>query len=633
MSALANPVENQPPSKAEILEAMLWVPSDFKDYTHYKQSVGKALMSGVTKAVFKLTIQSKRFENGERTRINIKAKDAAGSSVDMAIFDSAAFEAWKGIPINKEVFVEAVPSDWNGNLQLKNPVLITSDQQGKVVPVYKGRKGLTAQDIAWRISMASQADLEAAVKHMEAVGGLPQADLLKLGGCQSKSLTQLLFSMHAPRTVAEAEAAVLEARQLAARHIIYASAKSNARPDDPKSVITIDSAVLNKLSAGLPFKLSAEQIQAVKQVVADLALPKPMNRILTGDVGTGKTAVFALIAAACQGAGKRVAILVPNQLLVRQIAEDCARWWPDIPVQQITSGDKIQNIEQNPILIGTTALIFQVRKNRNWQADLIVCDEQHKQSTRIREALLHEHTNLLEATATPIPRSAALVAYSGMGVSVLRQCPVKKTIHSRIASPADRESLLRHIAQLVGDGGQVAIIYPRVSDEANQRGSVEQAAQSWEKLLPNRVGVLHGRMSDDEKAAVITRMKQREIDCLVSSTVIEVGVQLPDLVCLVVVSPDRYGVAQLHQMRGRVARMGGEGFFYMLNQAAPSAETLERLGLLVAHQDGFTLAEKDAELRGYGDISSGSDQQSGATRGIFESIRLMPADFQHVAGT
>lgn len=631
MSALKQPNDLQAEdNQAQILDALLWVPVSFKDFTRYKTSVGRALAQGVAKAVFKLTIKGRKFESGERPRMHINAIDGIGQPVDLAIFDSDSFTLWKEIPVGSEVFVEAIPSDWHGNLQLKSPVLIPKDQQGRVVPVYKGRKGLTGQEIAYRISLASQAEIAAAVRRIEAAAGCVEAELIALAKVPLRSLAQLLLAMHAPRSVAEGETAILHARTLAARQIVHASAQSNARPDTPASVIELSRQKLNEFALRLPFKVSQEQIQAVKDIAADLAGPRPMNRILTGDVGTGKTAVFSIVAAVCQDEGRHVAILVPNQLLVDQIAAEFNAWWPEVPVLKLKTGDKIESLKNNPILIGTTALIFQVRKNKDWQADLIVVDEQHKQSTRIREALLQEHTNLLEATATPIPRSTALVAYSGMGVSVLRQSPIPKTIHTHLAGPGDREPLMRHLKQLVDAGGQVAVIYPRVSNAENQTSSVEQAAQMWERLLPQRVGVLHGRMTNEEKEATLAAMKARKFSCLIASTVVEVGVEIPDLVCLVVVAPDRYGVAQLHQMRGRVARKGGEGFFYMLAQAELADDARERLELLLKHNDGFTLAEKDAELRGFGDFSSGSDQQSGATRGIFESIRLMPADFQAV---
>ena len=615
------------PTQQEIVESLLWVPSGYKDYTRYKTSVKRAIADGVSKAIFRFKVLSRKFEPGERTRMVIRATDVAGDQIDIAVFDADSFDEWKALPLQSDVFVEGVPNVWGDRLQLRSPCIITADQQGRIVPIYRGRKGLTANEIAKRINQAQQNDLAAVVRHVVDLSGQPEKSILEDAKSEFKGIVGLVLALHAPKSMAEAEMALKDAKQIAINNILAAGKRANSRPENPASIIDIQPSVLNKLAQKLPFQLTKDQVNCVKEIAHDLRQPKPMNRILTGDVGTGKTAVFGLLAASARESGKRVAILAPNILLVEQIAADLAKWWPELPVCKVTSGDQISSIQNNPVLIGTTALIFQLRKHQGYEVNLAIIDEQHKQSTKIREALLQTHSNLLEATATPIPRSTAMIAYGGMGISTLKTCPVSKVIHTRIASQSDRPKLLAHLYDLVQEGKQIAIVYPRVSDDENARSSVEQAAQLWEKVFPGRVGLLHGRMSDSEKDAVMLAMKAQKFDCLVSSTVIEVGVQIPNLVALVTVSPERFGVAQLHQMRGRVARQGGEGFFYMLLQSEPSEETLTRLKLLVDHQDGFELAEKDAALRGYGDLNAGAEQQSGATASIFNALKLMPGDF------
>lgn len=626
LAATKTPVE-----PISVLDALLWAPVDFRDYTSYKGSVGRAVQAGCGKAIFKLKVIGKSFERNGKIRIAVKATDGAGALVDMAVFDTEAFDEWKAIPPQSTVFVEGTPNVWNDRLQIKSPVLVPPSQQGRVVPVYRGKKGLSAQSISELVQSADRADIDAVIAYVQEITQKSEADILRGAKARAKSLADLFLDLHIPKTVSAGEAALADARRIAIKQIIDSRA-ADGRAPTPRSGLAVPRETLNVYVKRMPFRLSADQVRCVKEIADDLRSTNPMNRILTGDVGTGKTAVFALLAAAVQHHGGKVAILVPNQLLVDQIAGDFAAWWPEIPVQKIKSGSRISDLENNPILIGTTALIFQLGKQAQWEADFVIADEQHKQSSRIRESLLRDHSNLLEATATPIPRSAALITYGSMSISTLRECPVQKTIHTRVATAADREQVFKHIKEIVQQGSQVAVIYPRVSDEEKTKSSVEQAAAGWEKILPGRVGMLHGRMSDAEKESTIARMKARQFDLLVSSTVLEVGVSLPDLYALMVVNPDRYGVAQLHQMRGRVARKGGVGYFYMLSQGSIAPETQERLDLLVQYNDGYVLAEKDAEMRGFGDLSSDSEMQAGATKCLFNAIKLMPSDFVEVMG-
>lgn len=631
----AQPKEATPQThqtEVESMEALLWVPAGYKDYTKFKPSVRAALANGCPKGLFQVKILSKKFENQGRVRIAVKAQDARGEHVDMAIFDSGSFDLWKMIPPGRAVFVEGTPETWNDRLQLKNASLVPKHLHGRIVPVYRGRKGLTAQVIADTIEALLPAKLNEVLNHIQSTIRESEKRILTGAKAKAPSLARMLLDMHAPVTIEAGMEALNDARRIAVYQIVRTGAQAGHRQANQRSRISIDREHLNVLAATLPFKLTRDQIGSIKEIIADLDSDIPMRRILTGDVGTGKTATFALAAAAARNRGAKVAVLVPNQLLVDQIAGDIAGWWPDIPVRKIKSGERLGDLSDNPVLVGTTALIFQVARQGQWKADLVIADEQHKQSTKIREALLQEHSNLLEATATPIPRTSALIAYGGMDISVLRECPVKKTIRTHVVDTEQRASVFNHIKEIVLSGSQVAVIYPKVSDEEKAKSSVEQAAAQWEKILPGRIGVLHGRMSDAEKEEVITGMKSRKFDVLISSTVIEVGVTLPDLKALMVVNPDRYGVAQLHQMRGRVARKGGEGFFFLYCQEDISPETSTRLDLLVQHADGFTLAEKDAEMRGFGDLSSDSDAQAGVTKTVFNAIKLMPVDFVEVAG-
>jgi ATP-dependent DNA helicase RecG len=236
-----------------------------------------------------------------------------------------------------------------------------------------------------------------------------------------------------------------------------------------------------------------------------------------------------------------------------------------------------------------------------------------------------EHTNLIEATATCIPRTAALVTHGGMSVSILRTCPVVKKIHTKIVYEKEKTKLFNHVTDTLKAGYQIAFIYPRV-DSKDPRLSVEQAFELWNNMFPGLVVKLHGKMTENEKNHVIEGMKSGQYQLLISSTVIEIGLTLEKLKAVVVIDASRYGVSTLHQIRGRVARHGGAGGFYMYMPLAVKDNTIERLTLLEKHADGFALAEHDMEQRGFGDLGEDSEDQKGLAITLFKGIKIRPSD-------
>jgi len=329
-------------------------------------------------------------------------------------------------------------------------------------------------------------------------------------------------------------------------------------------------------------------------------------------------------AVAAFSAGARVAIITPNQLLVPQIANEMRGFFPEVPVTEVVSGSKVGE----GIVVGTTAVLAQAAKH-GLMFDLVIIDEQQKMSVGQKQALLSDHTNFLEATATAIPRTIALVQFGGIALSVLRECPVKKDIVSRVVPKADRARLFDFINTVISKGGQVAVVYPLAEDKGDgERASVEAAFDRFRARMTGKVGMLHGKMSGDEKSAVIEQMKTGALDVLISSTVIEVGITLPSLRAVVVVHPERFGTSQMHQLRGRLARKGGKGYFFLYTPNDVDETAQERLKLMVECQDGFTLAERDADLRGFGNVDGDSGEQTGSTRILFWGIELSRHDIE-----
>jgi ATP-dependent DNA helicase RecG len=400
-----------------------------------------------------------------------------------------------------------------------------------------------------------------------------------------------------------------------------------------ESVIRISGNEIATMIRDLPFKPTAGELSqeaAVQRIVELLAEPYPMDILLTADVGVGKTLVYMLPAVAAQRLGRKVAVMIPNSILVAQVAAELRECFPATPVVAVGDAASARGIDlaANPILIGTTGLIA-MAKARCWVPDLLVIDESQKTSREQRQALRGSHTNVIEATATALPRTLALVTHGGKQLIQVAKHHANKMIETRIVTPADRASIMASIRKVIAGGGQAAIIYPRVAGQADGDNlSVEEAGKKWEVLFPGQVAVLHGKMKDVDKAAVMAGVKAGDKALLCSSSIIEIGATIKNLKLLMVVAADRYGISTLHQMRGRLVRHGGEGFCFLYLAGDIEEETMERLKLMEKTNDGFRLAEMDMALRGFGDLGEDSEDQSGASYTLFRDLTLMPEDFE-----
>lgn len=539
-------------------------------------------------------------------------------------------QEWKKLRPGMDICVRARLKVWNDYVQLENPELIPFERAGRISANYPGKKGeVTSATIASHMHDIFQSTVDDAVTYISRhFDGMSDHDILANAKVSNiGSLRQLLQKIHFPESMQAAQDALAGARRIAAFEALYNARKRQLRKPDPKSIVQIRPSHVQSLIERLPFALTEAQRKAVDDMVDDMGKPYTMYRLVSGDVGSGKTEPLLIAAAAARAANAKVAILVPNLLLARQAINRAQKYWPKVPVVMAAGKSKI-DLAGDPIVIGTTAM-FKPLEKAGWTPNVMIVDEQAKFARSQRERLAETHTNLVEATATCIPRTAALVLNGGMDLTVINQCPVQKNIHSRIVHSHQREPLLNHLRKLLGEGGQVAIIYPNVSSSEKKRGNVTTAYEMWEKHFPGQVGILHGNMTDEEKLAVIEAMEQRKFGVLVTSTIIEIGITLPSLRGLVVVEADRFGVSQLHQLRGRLARNGGVGYFFMYLPKEAKEDSLERLHLVERENDGFKLSEMDMELRGFGDLSEDSDRQHGVLRSsLFTGVKLRPSDIR-----
>ena len=392
-------------------------------------------------------------------------------------------------------------------------------------------------------------------------------------------------------------------------------------------IVNADITAIKQLVANLPFTLTDEQRASAWQIIKDLASGQPMQRLLQGDVGSGKTVVAAIACLAVAKAGFQACLLTPTAVLAEQhwitltkvlngqdvtaglLTANRHEWWDGEQTFTGTKIDVTKRLKQGKIAlaIGTHALLADKVQFKNLA--LVVVDEQHRWGVHQRAALRQSDTevtpHLLSMTATPIPRTLALLLYGQLECSVLRQKPAsRQSITTTVLPPHRRDELYQEIKNHVAEGRQVFIVCPRVA-EADTLG-VKAATIEFERLqseiLPDlRLGLLHGQLKPAQKTAVMKKFVAGEIDVLVTTTVIEVGADVPNATVMAVEGAERFGLAQLHQLRGRVGRGQHASICYLLCETG-RPDALQRLNLLERYDDGFTLAEADLKLRGPGQL-------------------------------
>ncbi|WP_448591477.1 ATP-dependent DNA helicase RecG [Thermoflexus hugenholtzii] len=403
----------------------------------------------------------------------------------------------------------------------------------------------------------------------------------------------------------------------------------------PGRALAFDEALLERAIEALPFTLTNAQRRALSQILEDLRSGVPMNRLLQGEVGSGKTVVAALAAYAVFLAGAQSAIMAPTEILAEQhhrnllaLAEGwAAAGLPTPTIRLLTAG--VTGVERGQIyaelaegscqlVVGTHALIQEEVAFRDLA--FVVIDEQQRFGVLQRAALRGKGYNphVLVMTATPIPRTLALTLYGDLDLSVLDEMPPgRRPVLTRWLMPEERERAYAFIRRQVAQGHQAYIICPLVegSDKIEAKAAVEEYERLQREVFPDlRLGLIHGRMKSEEKEAVMSAFARGDIQVLVATPVVEVGVDVPNATVILIEGADRFGLAQLHQFRGRVGRSTHPSYCLLLAES-PSEAAIERLRAIETIYDGFQLAQKDLEMRGPGDFLG--TRQSG-----FPELRL-----------
>ncbi len=366
---------------------------------------------------------------------------------------------------------------------------------------------------------------------------------------------------------------------------------------------------------GAPFPPTGAQARAFEEIKADMMSPNRMSRLLQGDVGAGKTFVAALACAFAAEAGVQVALMAPTEILARQHVETLKQFLEPagLTVEGVTGRDKGRARDALAtgmaegyidVIVGTHALFQDKAAFKN--LGLVIIDEQHRFGVRDRLRLTEkgEATDLLVMTATPIPRTLALTSYGDLDISILDEKPAGRVpIETAILPLARLDGVIDAVGRAVKDGNQVYWVCPLVEDsELTNLSSVEDRHRQLTAMFGDRVGLLHGRLSPQEKENISLQFKAGQFDILVATTVIEVGVDAPNATIIVIEHAERFGLAQLHQLRGRVGRSDKKSSCLLLYQGPLSVNGKARLEIMRQTEDGFLIAEKDWELRGSGDL-------------------------------
>lgn len=407
--------------------------------------------------------------------------------------------------------------------------------------------------------------------------------------------------------------------ELLAHHLSLKLIKHETRTE-PASVLGDEAGLAGRFIGSLPFPLTNAQRRVLQDVDGDLAMSRPMVRLIQGDVGCGKTVVAAAAAARAAGSGLQVAMMAPTELLAEQHYRNFKAWFSPLGLDvALVSGSVAAKTRRSAleliaaggvrIAVGTHALFQEGMEFENLA--LVIVDEQHRfgvqQRLRLQEKGRKDgrFPHQLIMTATPIPRTLAMTAYADLDISVIDELPPGRTPVKTVVMPEEkRAAVVQRIAGLVGEGRQAYWVCPLIeeSEELRSQAAEETAASLAAALTGVRVGIVHGRMKPLEKDAAMLAFKSGKLQLLVATTVIEVGVDVPNATLMVIENAERMGLAQLHQLRGRVGRGSDASTCVLLYKSPLSLLARERLKAIRETNDGFEIARKDLELRGPGEL-------------------------------
>ncbi|HEU0053584.1 MAG TPA: ATP-dependent DNA helicase RecG [Longimicrobium sp.] len=484
------------------------------------------------------------------------------------------------------------------------------EEGGTIFPVYPATEGLTHRQVRNLIAD----NLDDLLRDLREEEDPLPADIREKAGVVAQA--KALEALHRPASLADAEVGRrrLAFEELFFLQLLHARTRHRAVMERAGIAFQRKDFLVKPFHRQLPFALTGAQKKVLKEIGGDMAAPRRMNRLLQGDVGSGKTvvALFAMLRAVENG--YQAALMAPTEILAEQHARTLTKLLGDLPVGvTLLTGrmgakqyrEAVYRIASGGagIAVGTHALIQQgVEFDK---LGLVVVDEQHRFGVKQRLALtqLGAAADVLVMSATPIPRSLALTLYGDLDVSVLDERPPgRRPVRTALRYESGRAKVFEFVREQVAEGRQAYVVYPLV--EESEKVDLKSATEEFERLSAEvfsdlRVALLHGQMHGDEKDRVMRAFAAGEVDVLVSTTVIEVGIDVPNATVMVVEHAERFGLSQLHQLRGRVGRGAAESYCILIGTGG---EARERLKYFASTEDGFKIAEFDMRLRGHGEL-------------------------------
>ncbi|HUP46758.1 MAG TPA: ATP-dependent DNA helicase RecG [Thermoanaerobaculia bacterium] len=518
-----------------------------------------------------------------------------------------------------------------GRLQVESPdweKIEEGEPEGAIVPIYSKVANIPSK--AFRRIMAQAVEalpslddpMPAAIRELLGVGGLAEA-VEAIHDPKELDETFLRYRSPAHLRVVLQEFFTFQLA-LRVRRATEEVTKKERR-------ITIDDRLRAAVREVLPFKLTGAQKRVLRDIAADLQDSRPMYRLLQGDVGSGKTIVALIAAMIMIRNGHQVALLAPTEILVEQHYQRIRQLLDHSVVVaratgSMTAGERrtlLAGLRDGYIQLvaGTHALLEE--KVRFKSLALAIVDEQHRFGVEQRQRLFAkgDTPDILVMTATPIPRSLALAMYGDLELSVIDELPPgRQRIRTAVRTSSDLERVYRFLDDEIASGAQVYVVYPIIeeSQKLNLKPLSVGVEQIQRRFPSRRVAMMHGRMKAEEKDETMSRFKRGEIDILVATTVIEVGIDVPNASVMIIMDADRFGLSQLHQLRGRVGRGERKSYCILIRNAKAAPDAATRLDLFAETRDGFEVAERDLALRGPGEFLG--TRQSGVARFRFGNI-------------
>ncbi|QAT40157.1 ATP-dependent DNA helicase RecG [Clostridium sp. JN-9] len=592
-----------------VMDLILYFPRDYDIITNYKNNEenasGKVIVKGIIENI-RGNIRTRTGKNLTNAELN-----TGGSIIELKWFNQPYIK--KYIKVNDEYLFEGKIQNYKGRLCMANPKLIKDSENeaenntfSKVVPKYPLTNNLKNSTVIKLVNeVLSQIYIEE---------NLPQNIILKYNFC---SLDDAIKNIHNPKDEYKLKEAVrrLKFQELFTYSLKILMLKKYRQKNKSGNIYSI-SKDLTRFKELLPYSLTNAQNRCIREILLDQKSNKIMNRLVQGDVGSGKTIVAIISMLNVVKNGYQVAMMAPTEILANQHLEETKKLLDNFNVNiEILSGSQSKKeknkIKENvklgiiDILIGTHALLEDDVEFKN--LGLIVTDEQHRFGVSQRSKLINKGSNadILVMSATPIPRTLSLYLYGDLDISVIDELPPgRQKIDTYYISEHSKDRAYRFAVQQLKEGRQIYIVCPLVEENEDLKlNSVKKLyEQLKEKYFKNfNIKILHGRMTSKEKDLIMEEFKKGEISAIISTTVIEVGINVPNATVMIIENAERFGLAQLHQLRGRVGR-GNHKSYCILIADIKNDIIRKRMEIMKSSNDGFYISEQDFKIRGSGEI-------------------------------